>query len=274
MASTTVTSLTTAAANENAANDDKGSPFLRLAAELRNRIYKHAFADVKKTGPVPHALTQTNRQIRSESRAMYYASIECIEINIRTRAQYDRTKKWLAEEDWLMFPVMPDFTFFTYSISCNKDVALSCYRETIVPKDEYPLQLAYLQGRYMMDWKRVRKATMRTHAKCLGIPEVYVLEDGAPESFTQVIESGAKWSMRRLECTEEDVPLYYKFFRHADGKQGSDWTKSDLETIVSGFWHAVRCRERHMPERATRDRHTLQRSTHDDRMRERRRRQA
>lgn len=42
------------------------SPLLRLAPELRNRIYKYTFTDVKKAGLVPHALTQTNRQIRNE----------------------------------------------------------------------------------------------------------------------------------------------------------------------------------------------------------------
>jgi len=78
MASTAPCPLTTAATGT--------SPFLMLAPKLRNRIYHYTFGEVKKTGLVPHALTQTNKQIRSETRAMYYASIECIEITLRTFA--------------------------------------------------------------------------------------------------------------------------------------------------------------------------------------------
>lgn len=85
MASTALTPLATMAAIT--------SPFLRLAPELRNRIYKYTFTDIKKPGFVPHALTQTNQEIRNECRAVYYASIECIEITLHTTAQYDLTKK-------------------------------------------------------------------------------------------------------------------------------------------------------------------------------------
>ena len=244
MASTAVTQVATNTNNQTSASDDQESPFLRLAPELRNRIYKYTFTGVEQTGPVPHALTQTNRQIRSESRAMYYASIKCIKLNMRTIAQHKSTRRWVAEEDWSMFPVLPDFTFLTFDNKLKKDVTLSCHREIVVPKNEYSLQFAYTQGMYLSNHVRPREAMMSTYTKCLGFDlETYALGTW-PQKFAGNIKSGTTWSVRRFECDEEDAYVYFPFMRLAKWKEGSEWTIRDLESVVDWMYVFARYRER------------------------------
>ena len=244
MASTAVTQVATNTNNQTSASDDQESPFLRLAPELRNRIYKYTFTGVEQTGPVPHALTQTNRQIRSESRAMYYASIKCIKLNIRTTAQYKSTRRWVAEEDWSMFLVLPDFKFLMFDDELKTDVTLSCHRETIVPKNEFSLQLAYLQGIYISDYDRLREAMMNTYIKCLGFdPETYALS-AWPQKFAEDIQSGTTWSVRRFECDEKEASVFVPFMRLAKWKEGSEWTIRDLESVVDWMYVFARYRER------------------------------
>ena len=224
-------------------------PFLRLAPELRNRIYKHTFTDVKKTEFVPHALTQTNKQIRNECRAMYYASIECIEITLRTTAQYHRTMKWLDEEDWSMFPVLPDITLLTYSAEHHRDVAISCRREQINPAHEFSVQLARVQSTYRLSERyELRRATMDTYIKCLGFdPERFTLAGKAPHAFTQVARGaggGELWSSRRIEYRADNLPLLTTFRTHAQKKQGAEWDQHDLRKVVGWFYLPIKCRER------------------------------
>ena len=238
------TPLTMSAINQTPASDDRESPFLKLAPGLRNRIYKYSFTGVEETGPVPHAWTQTNRQIRSESRAMYYASIKCIKLNIRTTAQYKSTRRWVAEEDWSMFLVLPDFKFLMFDDELKTDVTLSCHRETIVPKNEFSLQLAYLQGIYISDYDRLREAMMNTYIKCLGFdPETYALS-AWPQKFAEDIQSGTTWSVRRLECDEKNALVYVLFMRLAKWKEGSEWTIRDLKDVVDWMYVFARYRER------------------------------
>ena len=224
------------------------SPLLRLAPELRNRIYKYTFTDAKKTGFVPHALTQTNKQIRNECRAMYYASFECIEITLRTHAQYHRTMKWLDEEDWSMFPVLPDITLLTYNAEHHRDVAISCRREQINPTQEFSVQLAHARSMYMSERKKLRSATMDTYTKCLGFdPEHFSLEDEAPHAFTEVARGtggGDPWNIRRIEYRTENVPLFVKFRDLAAGKQGAEWDQHDLREVVGWFFVPIEYRER------------------------------
>jgi hypothetical protein len=240
MASTTLTPL--------AATATITSPFLELAPELRNRIYDYTFTALEKTTPYPHALTRTNKQIRNECRAMYYASIECIEITLRTFAQYNCTKRWLAEEDWSMFPVLPHITLFTYNVDRHRDVTISCRRERITPAHEFPLQLARYEGGYMMECQRRLKATITTYMKSLGIKpnfsNRFALEVDVPKTFTQVIRDGDAWNIRRLEYCTENIPLLRKFKRLAEENQGVEWTKDDLEAVVEWFNVPVRYRER------------------------------
>ena len=232
MASTTSTPLATTATI--------ASPFLRLAPELRNRIYKYTFAEAKKTGLVPHAWTQTKKQIRNETRAMYYASIECIEIPLHIFTQYDRAVKWLAEEDWSIVPVLPDITLLTYNARHHRDVTFSCRRGTIVPAHEFPLQLAELQGVHMSDQETLRAATIDTCTKCLGFdPEEFSLEEEAPETFTQVIRGVGPWQVRRLEYRTENIPLFTTFRTLAEAKQGWEWTRDDLRAVVGWLYTSI-----------------------------------
>jgi hypothetical protein len=142
----TATPLAATTDDQTPTSDEEQSRLLRLAPELRNRIYHYAFSEVNTTGLVPHALTQTNRQIRRECRAMYYASIHCLEINLRTFAQYHRTEKWLAEQDWSLFPVLPDITFLSYDKARDLDVKISCHRESIVPAHNSLVSLPILKA--------------------------------------------------------------------------------------------------------------------------------
>ena len=223
------------------------SPFLKLAPELRNRIYEHTFAEVKKTGIVPHPLTHTNKQIRNECRAMYYASIECIEITLRTTSQYNLTKRWLDEEDWSMYPVLPDITILTYDGALDRDVTISCRRKQITPAREFALQLAQLEGYYISERERLRTATMDTYTKCLGFdPEDFALEDEAPEAFTRVIRGGDTWSIRRMEYDKESIPLLVKFRGLAEGKMGHEWDQHDLGEVVKWLYIPISYRERRM----------------------------
>jgi hypothetical protein len=234
MASTAATPLSAPIHGQIAARDDEKSPFLRLPPELRNWIYQYAFVHVRKTGLVPHALTHVNKQIRNESRPMYYASIECIEIDVRTLAQIEHTEEWLAEEDWSMFPVLPDLKFLSSNLKGNvQDITISCYRETVVPAHDHFLQLAHTEGRYVKEQTRLRTATMNTYTKCLGFdPEEFRLDKKVPDSFTQAIKGEVAWSTRRLEYNENDPNLRYKFLLLALDKHARAWTKDDIGTIV------------------------------------------
>lgn len=237
MASTTPTPIATATTIT--------SSFLRLAPELRNRIYKYAFDNIEKTTPLPHALTRTNKQIRNECRAMYYASIECIEITLRTFVQYNCTKRWLAYEDWSMFPVLPDITLLSYNVERRRDITIPCRREKIVPSNELPVQLAQLQDWYVTQVGRLPTATTYTYTKCLGLElKEFGLKVGAPSTFTAVIRGGSTWNIRRLGFCTENAQLLGRFIKLAEKKQGSEWTKDDLEAILEWFRLAVRYRER------------------------------
>ncbi|KAM0707542.1 hypothetical protein Q7P35_004187 [Cladosporium inversicolor] len=204
------------------------SPFLRLAHELRNRVYKYVFGAVGKATPLPHALTRTNKQIRSETRAMYYASIECIEITLRTFAQYDRTRKWLAEEDWSMFPALPHITILTYEVDRRLDITISCRREKVTPAHELPLQLAAHHSGWQNIWTRASesarllRATINTYTKCLGLKRGTLdFSNRLLRTFTQVIRGGATWDIRRLEFSAANRSLLGKFVRLAEEKQCS-----------------------------------------------------
>lgn len=178
---------------------------------------------------------------------MYYASIKCIEIALRTTTQYNLTEKWLDEEEWSMFPVLPDITILTYNQTFDRDVTISCRREQIAPAHEFPLQLAQLEGCYMSDRKRLRTATTDTYTKCLGFdPEEFALEDEAPEAFIKAIRGGDTWSIRRVEYRTENIPLFVKFRSLAERKKGSRWDQNDLREIVEWFYIPIVHREHRM----------------------------
>lgn len=244
MASTAVTPLAGVTYDQTHASNIDESPFLKLAPELRNRIYDFTFKAAGPSSPVPHALTRTNRQIRSECRAMYYASIECLEISVRTLAQIKHTQRWLAEEDWSMFPVLPDFTFLTYNISCDLDVTISCCREEVTPAHEFSLKYARVDRRKWDKQRKLRAANMNTYTRCLGFnPREYRLGDEVPESFIEAIRDVDTWITRRLDYEEDDSGAFYMFFRLAVAKQGSDWDEDDIISVVRELRARARYRE-------------------------------
>jgi hypothetical protein len=95
------------------ATNDGSSGFLKISPELRNRIYGYAFETVSSSGPIPHALTQVNQQIRGESRKTYYASVDCLVLPVRTLEQIRRTQKFLDEVGLSLYPMLPDIEFLS-----------------------------------------------------------------------------------------------------------------------------------------------------------------
>lgn len=192
MASSTPTPLATTAAIT--------SPFLKLAPELRNRIYDFTFKAAGASKPVPHALTRINRQIRSECRAMYYSSIACLEIPVRTLSQIIHTQKWLAEEDWSMFPVLPKLVFLTYHPNTTSDIEIVCPRSEVVPAPEFLLALEEYAGAYFLrDEDKREMAFVDTYVKCLGVrPDDMISFGMVPEDFIRAVATGdmKKWAVR------------------------------------------------------------------------------
>jgi hypothetical protein len=253
MASSAVTPLTFATLGQTAANDDEGSPFLRLALELRNRIYKYAFAATKQTGPVPHALTQTNKQIRSESRAMYYGSVQCLEIYVRNLSQVGCTRKWLAEEDWSLYPVLPNIVFRFYIQALRSNVTFFMTRQKLVPTEELSLRLSHLHPTLggVNHQTKLEQATEGAYAACLGFdPTEISLEESVSDNFIKAIEENATWNVRRLEyhcpndkdLLHDDPVIFTMFLKLARLKQGSEWTKHDLSHIVQWVGRCSRFR--------------------------------
>ena len=236
MASTTPTPLATTAATDT-------PPFLRLAPELRNRIYQYAFTAAERSTPIPHALTQTSKQIRDECQAMYYASIKCLRIRVSTLAQIERTKRWLAEEDWSWYPILPNLEFLFYFPSVRSTVKVALNRKETIPSEELPLELFMVSQR---DTYGLRWATFMAYINCLGLdPRVVAIEWPhwpVDEKFTKALKEGATWSTRQLEYMgptsfdlwQDDRGLYKMFMQIAARKQGLECTKNDLKSIIQG----------------------------------------
>ena len=146
-----------------------------------------------------------------------------------------------------MFPVLPDITLLMYDIEDHRDVTISCRREVIVPAHVFTLRLAQLQDTCMSEQERVRTATMNTYIKCLGLdPEIFTLLEEVPEAFTQVILGGGPWNIRRLECSTENTPMFYKLGALTANTQGSEWTREELRYIVRWSYTPIYTRESRM----------------------------
>lgn len=167
---------------------------------------------------------------------MYYASIERLEIPARTLAQMKRTRRWLADLDWSVFPVLPDLAFLSHNPTTRSDFTIFCDRRDIVPAHEFSLQLARAQESGLSDQFKHKRATMVTYFKCLGFgtEEDYFEEhtERIPDSFWTAVDEGAIWSLRRTNYEEVGMGVYYTFFEVAVRRQGTVWTKCDLEYIV------------------------------------------
>jgi hypothetical protein len=240
MAYSEVTPLATTTLGQTTANDDEGSPFLRLAPKLRNRIYEYA-------------LTRINRQIRSESQAMYYASLQWLEIYVRSLLQTYCTRKWLSEEDWSLYPLLPNIVFRFYNLALRSNVTFFMTRQRLVPSEELSLRLSHpyptLGG--VNHQTKLEQATEGAYAACLEFdPTEISLEESVSDNFIKAIEESATWNVRRREyhCTNDkdllhdDPAIFTMFLKLARLKQGSEWTEHDLSHIVQWVGRCSRFR--------------------------------
>ena len=252
MAPTALTPLAIVTSDQPHASNNDESPFLKLAPELRNRIYDLTFKAAGVSGPVPHALTRVNRQIRSECRAMYYASIKYLKIRLYTLAQIECTKRWLAEEDWSWYPVLPNIVFGFWVPSLRSKIAVALYRKEANPSEESSRRLSLLSRKRLSHEEKLKKATFDTYIYYLGLnPKKIALVEPVGERFTGAIKEGATWSIRLLKCNRpesfdllwNDPGLYKMFFKLAVRKQGSELNEDDLKSIVQWMERYSRYRQ-------------------------------
>jgi hypothetical protein len=174
---------------------------------------------------------------------MCYASIEYLEIPLRTLAQIRQTQKWLAEEDWSMFPVLPGLVFFSYHPETVSDITYLCEREEIVPAHEFSLQLDNFGENWgLSDQDKRGIAVTDTYVKCLGVdPDDITYCGTIPNDFIRAIEEGDthKWAVRgwysdSVDLTTEWRDVWHMFFENAEEMQGDEWDHSTIDWIV--FW--------------------------------------
>lgn len=242
--------------NESPATEDNTCGFLKLSPELRNMIYEYTFSTVIESRPVPHALTQVNKQLRAESQAMYYASIELLILPLRTLDQIFRTQRYIAEVDWSLFPVMPDLEFLSYNPWINSDIRVSLTREEVVPAQELPFYTSFWRDSNvrLSDKEKTEAALGNIYFHCLGVkPAGLTLDSPVPEYFEEVLESGEtwirrKWSYEALGPTQSsrvagsDLVLWDMIFDKAISKEGYDWDSDDLLEVVVWFGDKYRYR--------------------------------
>jgi hypothetical protein len=223
--------------------------FLKILAELRNQIYENAFTDIYMSSPVPHALTRVNGQIRSESRAVYYASIKGIKIWLRTPEQIKRAKTWLREEDMSLYPKMPtiepmclgprlskshsrpEVALYTQTMVVNPDRYFSECLKRLPPKDRFETANEYSS-----------RCLEFTYLYCLGLPTQLILRNPVPAEFVQAIEEPHNWLACQWRPVEADnfpfgAPrgFYDMIFGLVAEMKGRTWRMSDLRTVVSWF---------------------------------------
>jgi hypothetical protein len=231
-------------------NDVPG--FLKISAELRNQIYENVFTAIYISSPVPHALTQVNGQIRSESRAMYYASAKGIRIWLRTPEQIKRAQVWLAEVDMSLYPSLP-----ALELKClgprlleghsRPEITMRDSIVTINPENSLSQLLAQLRRNYYIrgedDHARIAVALELTWLNCLGLPdsEQLTLRNPVPADFIQeAIEEHHSWLVRQWTCSESGrntAPrgFYDMVFGLAANNKGRPWRMSDLQSLVNWF---------------------------------------
>jgi hypothetical protein len=228
-------------------NDVPG--FLKSSAELRNQVYENAFTDTYMSNPVPHALTRVNRQIRSESRTMYYASIRGIKIWLRTPEQIKRAKTWLREEDMSLYPKMPTIELMCLGPRSSKDhsrleVALCTKIMVVNPDKDFSECLRRLppKDRFETANEHSSRCLEFTYLYCLGLPTQLTLRNPVPAEFVQAIEEPHNWlacQWRPVEADNFPIGAPRGFYDMISGlaaeMKGRRWRMSDLRTVVGWF---------------------------------------
>jgi hypothetical protein len=245
MASNAPRSTAITADELSSATNNGSSGFLKISPELRNKIYGYAFETVSSSGPIPHALTQVNQQIRGESRKMYYASVDCLELPVRTLAQIRRTQKFLDEVDLSLYPVLPYIEFLSTAGTPDSEISIFCPRTETVLAEEMGDQLTSLENCAEMAQftheELHEEALKSTYVWSLGFkPEEIMYMKDVPEHFKTAVEQGDTWITRVFEyeavgkqaSKEEDSELRNLFLYTAVFLEGEDWDRNDIGYIV------------------------------------------
>jgi hypothetical protein len=247
MTSIAPTSTAVTADELSSATNDGSSGLLKISPELRNRIYGYAFETVSSSGPIPHALTQVNQQIRGESRKMYYASVDCLVLPVRTLEQIRRTQKFLDEVGLSLYHMLPDIEFLsTTGNPYLEKIPISCRREEVLPAEELAFQLSLFSGDTtgMSDEGMFDAALESAYIHCLGFEaNSLCLGSELPEDFERAIEEGDTWIMRVFDFggagteayEEADNKLFDMVFDLAASTNDEDWNWVDLELFVSSL---------------------------------------
>jgi hypothetical protein len=228
MASTAPTSTAATADTLVSATNDGSSGFLKISSELRNKIYGYAFETVSSSGPIPRALTQVNQQIRGESRSMYYASVECLVLPVRTLDQIRRTQKFLSEVDLSLYPVLSDIGFLSTAGKSDSEISIFFSRTETVLAQELHDQLTGLRNCDFTEEELPVEALMSTYVASLGFdPQEIIIDYDPPEHFKRAVEQGDTWTTRVFEyeatvkeASETDWKLDRFFLEHCDRSGG------------------------------------------------------
>jgi hypothetical protein len=241
MASIAPTSTAVTADELSSANNDGSSGFLKISPELRNKIYGYAFETVSSSGPVPHALTQVNQQIRGESRKMYYASVDCLVLPVRTLAQIRRTQRFLDEVDLSLYPMLPDIGFLSTTGKPDSEISIFCSRTEIALAEELRDQLTGLGNCDFTEEELQFEALTSTYVASLGFdPHDDLIDYEPPEHFKRVLEQGGTWITRVFEfeatgkqISNEPYPkLFNMLWDLATDLAGEDWGLCEIQFIV------------------------------------------
>lgn len=223
---------------------------LGLPAELRNAIYEYTFVAEIKSRLTPHAMTRVNRQTRRESLTMNYESVTYLKIPVDTSRQIARAKKWLAEFDFTVYPVLPTIEFCPLWLTNKLYKAIYWSREERSPAGEVPefiSQVSSMADGLLTDEQLHNIALRALYEACLGELKVKLFQTrgGLPERFAHVVNEGGTWITRSLhmeapsrhiQCLdlgEDGLSMVMRGI--AIRNEGRDWDKNDLEEIVEWF---------------------------------------
>jgi hypothetical protein len=230
--------------------------FLDLEPELRNQIYEQTFfaeAQTSFSGLAPHSLTRVNQQVRRESLALYYPSVETLEIPLYNEKNRAHVREWLAKSSLQHYPVLPDIGFATTAnLSLQqfpKTVRLIIHFKRLIvnPAQEVERDLSSrVPTREEPDVNRA--AYLTAHSRCLGLSSIARETDRynwfigrRSQPFTDAINSRETWTIRHIDILAADHPprftrlLCLWVSKFARRKEGSiDWGEAEVRELV-GF---------------------------------------
>jgi hypothetical protein len=176
---------------------------------------------------------------------MYYASVDCLELPVRTLAQIRRTQKFLAEVDLSLYPVLPYIEFLSTAGASDSEISIFCPRTETVLAEEMSDQLTSLgNGAEMAQFthEELYEETLKsTYVWSLGFnPQSTMCTRNVPEHFKTAVKQGDTWITRVFEyeaigkhvSKEEDSDLWQLFWDTAIFLEGDDWGRDDIGFIV------------------------------------------